>query len=882
MTIHSKIKMEAAAAEARGHGRVGVGGVNSIKRAVILALIAWCVLDKTSSHYDGRRAVVIFVDAFSASPAKSSVHNSASTRRITSSSLGYKDRDEDVIEEGKDEDTIPMRSEADAKNATCIDQTSVADAIQDSLTNVIYYNDLDNDEIDGTEIPLPTTTSAIVSSSNNNNNVLDIDNHNCNNPTHVDPPIVNEKKISQPTYMSPIQLIKKVPKAEPMSLSTFVFGGSLDDGMEKKPDHTSSSSNEGDNSNNDPGSSSSTKYTSNPPKESKIVSWKTKMSRNRPFSASSYLESLNANANATLGEDSMNNDGSDDNDDHNLLRSLRNQQGQIRTSQIQAMQKAMHDAMRRTNPKEAIARRLAKAQEESKKKEREKLERLYLERKKRLDAKIKNEQMYLEERERQKKLLEQRAGQRKEKEVTKKTDAGDIMMSPTGVNEGESSANNAKQGIPILDILSRPPVIDAPPLLVGSTLTYQYSDLTPFQKRAIDVALSLHEENCSRMKRVDGSSSVSLPQAGDKGGIQAAPIIAVIDSYTAMRLLPTQEQRLIKTPTTRYATLASIKILKGGGNGGDGGTPTGIKLTGVGRAFVRDYFSSKHAGSTEDEMELSKLLTSIQELDRDHSHDYNENDIASDHDIEADDMDMDLPVVMAEFDIFLDDSSIRSADQSNRDIVSKHRSSSVHAIAELYRTANKVYRLHEERKKLVAGVHAGLARLRLGKKKIFEDLNCLFEFEDCDNLGGLISGELHEMTTEWEDISTARSHSKDDIPMRSRLEAMENYGFGSYGILSTIPDLTQQSMLQLESYYSPLHRQREEYEAEVASMVIFRTLEKYASPNEMAAALLASSAIQRLELGYEIMMRHRNDLSELVMMMSQDLMDCGEECSDLW
>ncbi len=859
--------MDAAAAEALGHGRVGVGGVNFIKRAIILALITWCVLGKTSSHNDGRRAVVILVDAFCASPTKSSVHNSASKRRITSSSLGYKDRDEDVIKEGQDEDTMPMRSEADAMN-----ETSVTDAIQDN--SVIYYNDLDNDEIDSTEIPLLTTTSTIVSSNNDDDDddddVLNINNQYCNNPNDVDPPIVSDKKTSQcqPTYMSPVQLIKKVPRAEPMSLSTFIFRGSLGDSMEKKPDR-GSSSNEDDSSNNDPGSSSS-----NAPKESKIVSWKTKMSRKRPFSSSSYLESLNANANATLGEDGMNNDDncktSDNDDDHNLLRSLRNQQAQIRTSQIQAMQKAMYDAMRRTNPKEAIARRLAKAQEESKKKEREKLERLYMERKKRLDAKIKNEQMYLEERERQKKLLERRAGQRKEE------------------HEGTTKkyARDAKRGIPILDILSRPPVIDAPPLLVGSTLTYQYSDLTPFQKRAIDMAIFLHDEHCSRMKsdegvsknEVDASSGVSLPQAGDEGGIQAAPIIAVIDSSTAMAMLPTQEQRLNKTPSTRYATLASIEILNGGG---DGRTPTGLKVTGVGRAFVRDYFSSKHAGSTLDEVELSKLLTSIQELDRDHSYDYNDNDIASDHDMEADDMD--LPVVMAEFDIFLDDSSIRSADQSSRDIASKHRSSSVHAIAELYRTANKVYRLHEERKKLVAGLRAGVARLRLGKKQLAEDVICSLEFEDCDNLGGLVGrGELQEMTTEWEEIPTARSHGKDDIPMRSRLEAMENYGFGSYGILSTIPDLTQQSMLQLESYYSPVHRQREEYEAEVASMVIFRTLETYASPDELAAALLASSAIQRLELGYEIMTRHRNDLNELVMMMSQHLMDCGEECSDLW
>ncbi|KAL3757843.1 hypothetical protein ACHAWU_006151 [Discostella pseudostelligera] len=866
--------------------RVGVV-ICIFSRAVSLALFSWCVVINTVSYNSSNNAHtghLVFVGAFSLSPpltttsslSRSHYHYSASATarktRIPSSSLAYKDWDEnDVSEADEDQENDALRSKADGKN-----ETTVGSATAENIAQVIYYNDLDVDEA----VPTPSTATT-----SNDNTMIEELNANPN-PKDVDDN--KSSPSSQSTaYVSPIQMMKKVPKSTPMSMSTFSFLNSLRD-MEIKKDDTTASSGSSSSGDNDQNPSSTT----NTPKmkEAKVESWKTKMSstNRRPFHVSNYLESLNANTNATMGDDGLNNPNSnnnpklnDDNDNqNNLLRSLRNQQAQIRSSQLQSMQTAMYNAMRRTNPKDAIANRLAKAQEASKKKEREKLQKLYLERKKRLADKNKNEKLYLEERKRQKKVLERRAGQRKEECAEK------MMMSPVGDDEDKSKATsptNTKRGIPILDILSRPPVIDAPPLLVGSTLTYQYSDLTPFQKRAVDVAISLHEEHCERMRidkeealakkgGEDGSNSVSLPQAGDEGGIQAAPIIAVIDSFTVMAsTLSSQQQNLSKLPTTRYATLASIER-----------TPTSLKLTGVGRAFLRDYFSSKHAGSTDDEVELSQLLTSIQELDKEQQYENDEIGSATDHDMDAEDTE--LPVVMAEFDILLDDSSIRRAGPSGRDVVSNHRSSSVHAIAELYRTANKVYRLHEERKKLVAGLRAGVARLRLGKKKLAEDVNCSLEFEDCDNIGGgFIDEELHEMTTEWEEMSTARSQSKDDdILKRSRLEAMENYGFGSYGILSTIPDLTQQSMLQLETYYSPIHRQREEYEAEVASMVIFRTLEMYATPHEVAAALLASSAIQRLELGYEVMMRHRNELNELVTMISKELMDCGEECTDLW
>ena len=130
--------------------------------------------------------------------------------------------------------------------------------------------------------------------------------------------------------------------------------------------------------------------------------------------------------------------------------------------------------------------------------------------------------------------------------------------------------------------------------------------MTPFQQRAIDVATkSYHEEQ-------DGV----LSGENDVGGIQAAPIVAIIDSYTASEMeVATQRKLKMKSstkPTQRYATLASVEVVKQ-----KKGEATVVKFMGVGRVLLQNYFSSKDVGLTMEEEELSQLLTRIQEFDDD-------------------------------------------------------------------------------------------------------------------------------------------------------------------------------------------------------------------------------------------------------------------------
>jgi len=385
-----------------------------------------------------------------------------------------------------------------------------------------------------------------------------------------------------------------------------------------------------------------------------------------------------------------------------------------------------------------------------------------------------------------------------------------------------------RRGIPLLG-----PFLQYPPLFLGSTITLASSLLTPLQRLALKVARA-------QSRRLE-----------HEGGAEAAPVVAVIDKFTDGAANPSGK---------RYATLASIRFLENGS----------VQLFGVGRAWLHDYFSvtdaDSDAGLSEEEEELSKILDSIQQCQQndngDDNREYHDDDDDGDNICHRNLAN--LPVLMAEFDVFLDDSSILPTLSS----MSSKRASSVHAISELYRAANRVYRIHEERKTLVAGLMTGLARLRNVRRP---DRNSDV-LRDLDGIGLVIgrNDKLHERTPGHERMQN------------NPLIKMENMGLGNFGILSTIPNLAEELMLRLEPHYGSTHREREEYKAEAASFVAFQTLEAYASPREMAKALLAPSAAERFGMAYDIMARHREELYEWTKTLSDDLADCGEECGDLW
>ena len=154
--------------------------------------------------------------------------------------------------------------------------------------------------------------------------------------------------------------------------------------------------------------------------------------------------------------------------------------------------------------------------------------------------------------------------------------------------------------------------------------------------------------------------------------------------------------------------------------------------------------------------------------------------------------------------------------------------------------------------------------------------------------------EAREKMTVDEFLSTFKGNMKridpSELPQNqpTRLEKLEaggknyEYGMSYYGSFSSIADLTSVTVKLLDPYYSPNHRQREEYEAEVSSFVAFRALEGYIEKEDVVYALQCTSSVERMMRAYEIMVDHKIQLKKIADRLSNELRDCGEECTDLW
>jgi hypothetical protein len=205
----------------------------------------------------------------------------------------------------------------------------------------------------------------------------------------------NDKPMTK--FISPIQLIKKVPKVLPLSMSTV----SLMKLIGEWPNTTSDD--KGINSNSD--SKRKRRFVeekhikaNTKMKSTNIVeSWKTRMMKRftmpTAFRTTSYLESLRSDATVSSSNDIDCNIHIDDKDNDDLLRSLRTQRDQFISDRRESMMKAMLDATHRTTRglEDIIAQRIEKSQQEREEKENELLEKMYAERKDRLNAKLQDE-----------------------------------------------------------------------------------------------------------------------------------------------------------------------------------------------------------------------------------------------------------------------------------------------------------------------------------------------------------------------------------------------------------------------------------------------------------------------------------------------------------
>ena len=467
-------------------------------------------------------------------------------------------------------------------------------------------------------------------------------------------------------------------------------------------------------------------------------------------------------------------------------------------------------------------------------------------------------------------------------------------------NHGNNPNNQGRRVPRRLVIPLVGPIPNAPPLLVGGEMLL--SPPTPGQWQALQEAVAIHRN----------ALAAEDQQSQEGGTIDAAPLVAVIDGVTGG---PTATASTVGG--ARYATLAAVVgISSKDWSGADSQeafwdsimAPSScgdiirpfsstVRLVGVGRAKLSNFFhrtpTSLLDGSGGDDLSASdeEITSSLSQ--------------EGSWDEEDDSEGYDPPIIMAQFTPLVDgpvDSRADAKTLGNKESRSVYRSP-VHAISELNSMLHRVTWMHDDRRRLVNGITAAKARLDARRSKDNGDTGV--EYNDFDDLGWVGSSELDviapgsEMKVKGEIsmgdfLSSFQSSQASSDPLveleqaeeRQKavnfLEDIDNFGLSYFGYFSAIPKLTEQALNLFVPYYSEEHRSREEHEFEIASFVALRTIEGYASPTEIGWALQSTSTIERLQATYDIMANHRIQLEKMAEYFSQQLLDCGEECTDLW
>lgn len=450
--------------------------------------------------------------------------------------------------------------------------------------------------------------------------------------------------------------------------------------------------------------------------------------------------------------------------------------------------------------------------------------------------------------------------------------------------------------LPVVPILG--PIIMAPPLNIGAEM--RIDSPTPLQWNILVEAVTTHSNHYSKNNADENIEEVFQETATVDSVF--SPIIAVIDETT--RSLPVQPIQTSFLEGGRYATLAAVvgisrtskndkdysrdleenffvymSLLK---KNADTILPitSSVRLVGVGRVALRDLFyrvPTKLNGSNYEK------IGDVKEID----------------DLQYDEYNDKIPTVMARFEPLIDDSSVYS-NVDEKKFGGKHskseRCSPAHAIASLSKAAFKVQRMHEIRQRMVSALSAAYFRLKIVRKQKMTNSDSDEFDDDYDGIGLLYNNALVDDETSESDeipmkiddfleifqgVNSNESQQNQEFEPND-LTALENYGLGNYGALSSIPSLTNVAMKLLAPYYSKEFRQREEYEYEIASFVAFRTLEGIIDPSDVAWCLQCTNSMERLERSYDIMLDHRIRLEKLAEVVISDLLDCGEECTDLW
>ncbi|CAB9513835.1 expressed unknown protein [Seminavis robusta] len=438
-----------------------------------------------------------------------------------------------------------------------------------------------------------------------------------------------------------------------------------------------------------------------------------------------------------------------------------------------------------------------------------------------------------------------------------------------------SYTNDPKSPRPVGQVLTIPvlgPIPGGSPLVIGEDFLLEQP--TPLQWNVLEEAMHHHRQHAKQQREESSHLKVA--------GIDAAPLVAFMDDVTSMYSIPGDRSN------AKYATVAAVVGISSD-LGDDTSSSEGfmesimrvfrpdqkdtvrplesssIRLVGIGRAALSNFYSRIPSSYYEEQQDEDGYLVLSEQQEHDNAK---------------------TPIMMAQFRLLTDTAERSSAFVD--DFGGSARSSPVHALSEMGNLASRITSLHEDRKALVRGLQAAKARLAVAAKAD--------ELEDHDGLGMLSSGFQavnggNNQQQQQQDIATLLS----DFPVgaeslfprkknsHEQLLEMENYGMGiSSASFSAIPGLTKALAEKLRPYHSPEKQATEEHYYEVFSFMGVLSVNKFVPATDLDSALKCTNTIERMKWLYETMWSHKNLLRDACEEVSQELRDCGEECTDLW
>jgi hypothetical protein len=237
------------------------------------------------------------------------------------------------------------------------------------------------------------------------------------------------------------------------------------------------------------------------------------------------------------------------------------------------------------------------------------------------------------------------------------------------------------------------------------------------------------------------------------------------------------------------------------------------------------------------------------------------------------------PVLMARMDLLQDEAQSGAT-----------KKSPVHVVSEMATWANRIGFIHQDRRKITQGLQAANIRLQMASEnwQDHDGIGDLFFKEDGNHNN--VQQQKEECAKELQDkidamlatfVQTGQSRPLSEAS--ARLLKLDNFGLGnSPASVAKLDSLTYLLIERLQPYYSPKLVSMEEFYYGVYSFVALTSLQSYLDRSHLTWALRSVDTVDRLKRVFGWMDDHRRLLQEVAESKSQELSDCGEECTDLW